>query len=143
VDNAIVQKNAFVFCRYSIAVLVWLALVLRSVPLLALAFVILAASALLTVRRAPMIVLWTSTLGRLFPSEEEILDVRAMRVAHTAGAVLAGVSLALTYLQRPGAWLFVLAFAVLKTLSALGFCPAYKLYGCAMRGGCCALTAKR
>jgi hypothetical protein len=38
----------------------------------------------------------------------------------------------------------VAAFGVLKTVSALGFCPASKLYGCVIKeGGCCALTGKR
>lgn len=142
-ENVTVQRNAFVFCRYSIALLIWAALVFRNLPLLVLAFVILSLSALLTVRRAPMIVLYTQTLGRFIKSRDVILDVRAMRVAHSLGAALAFISMVLVYLESPFAWWFVAAFAVLKTMSAVGFCPAYKLYGCLSAGGCCALTGKR
>jgi hypothetical protein len=144
VDNATIQNNAFLFCRYSIAVLVWLALILHSVWLLVLTLLILALSALLKVRRAPMVWLYTNTLGRVIPSKDVVLDVSAMRFAHTLGAGLALISIALVALGVPGAWFFVAAFAVLKSVSALGFCPASKLYGCVIKGGgCCALTARR
>jgi len=142
--NVTIQDNAFVFCRYSIAILVWLALLLKSLGLLVVVLVILALSALLKVRRAPMVWLWTNTLGRVIPSKDVVLDVDAMRFAHTLGTVLAAVSVVLVWWGSPGAWYFVLAFAALKTVSAFGFCPASKLYGCVIKGGgCCALTGKR
>jgi hypothetical protein len=142
-ENVVIQDNAFVFCRYTIAGLIWLALLLHSLWLLVLVFVVLAASALLKVNRAPMVVLWTSTLGRVVRSRETVLDVRAMRFAHSMGSALAAVSIVLVALGVPFAWWFVAAFAALKTLSALGFCPAYKIWGCAIQGGCCALTSRR
>jgi hypothetical protein len=143
-DNVTVQNNAFVFCRYSIAVLVWLALILQSMWLLVLAFVILGLSAWLKVPRAPMIWIWTNTLGRVIPSREVVLDVKAMRFAHTIGTAMAAISIVLVFASVPGAWWFVGAFALLKTVSALGFCPASKLYGCVIKGGgCCAIAAKR
>ena len=142
-EYAIVQRNAFVFCRYSVAALVWVALLLQNVWVLLAVFVILAASALLTVRRAPMVVLWTSTFARIFPSEEDVLDIKAMRFAHGMGAMMALIGLSLVWHGTPGAWVFVGAFAILKTTSALGWCPAYKLWGCLAKGGCCALTRKR
>lgn len=137
-----VQDKAFVFCRYTIAGLIWLALLSQSVWLLVLVLTILAASAVLKVHHAPMVVLWTGTLGRVVRSRETVLDVRAMRFAHTLGAALAAISIALVALGVPYAWWFVAVFAALKTLSALGFCPAYKIWGCAIQGGCCALTAR-
>jgi hypothetical protein len=143
-DNVTVQNNAFVFCRYSIAVLVWLALILQSIWLLALAFAILGLSAWLKVPRAPMIWIWTNTLGRVVPSRDVVLDVKAMRFAHTIGTAMAAISIVLVYLHSPAAWWFVGAFALLKSVSALGFCPASKLYGCVIKGGgCCAIAAKR
>jgi phosphatidylglycerophosphate synthase len=67
-----------------------------------------------------------------------------MRFAHTIGTAMAAISIALVYLRVPGAWWFVAAFALLKTVSALGCCPASKLYGCVIKGGgCCAIAAKR
>lgn len=142
-DYAIIERNAFVFCRYSVAALVWAALLARSEVLLAAVFVILALSAWLTVKRAPMILLYSFTLGRVLQSDEDVLDITAMRVAHTAGAVMALACLILLYLNSPAAWPAVFVFALLKTLSAVGFCPAYKLYGCLAAGGCCALTGKK
>jgi hypothetical protein len=142
-EYAIVQRNAFIFCRYSVAALVWVALLLQNVWVLLAVFVILLASALLTVRRAPMIVLWTSTLARFFPSDEDVLDINAMRFAHGLGAMMALIGLSLVWHANPFAWWFVGGFAILKTTSALGWCPAFKLYGCLKSGGCCALTSKR
>jgi hypothetical protein len=142
-ENVTIQNNAFLFCRYGVAVLIWVALLLQSVYVLWAVFAILALSALLKVERAPMVWSYTNTLGRFVASKDVILDVRAMRFAHTSGAVLAAVALVLVTLHSPLAWPFVGVFALLKTVSALGFCPAYKIYGCAAKGGCCALTGKQ
>lgn len=142
-DNVTIQRNAFVFCRYSVALLIWLALILQDIYVLVAAFVILALSAALKVHRAPLVWLYTQTLGRVIASKEVVLDVSAMRFAHTAGAVLALTCIILVYRDIPGAWIVVAGFAALKTLSAVGLCPAYKLYGCMMEGGCCALTGKK
>ncbi len=139
-----IQSAAFVFCRYSIAILIWLALILRLKWLVVLVFLILAASAILTVGRAPMIMLYKYTLGKIFPSKYEMLDAKAMRFAHTLGSVLALLCIIFLYFvnDRVG-WIIVFAFAILKSVSALGFCPASKLYSCALSGGCCALTKRR
>ena len=142
-ENVTVQRNAFIFCRYTVAVLVWAALVFQSTALLWVVLIILALSALLKVHHAPLVWLYTKTLGRWVKSPDVVLDVRAMRFAHTLGSVLALVSLSLVYRQSVYAWYFVAAFALLKTLSAVGLCPAYKLWGCATQGSCCALTPKR
>jgi len=142
-SNVTIQNKAFIFCRYSVAALVWVALLLRDVNVLGAVFVILVLSALLKVEKAPMVWLYTNTVGRVLESKDVVLDVRAMQVAHAAGAVFAGVALALVFLHTRVAWSFVAVFAVVKTASALGFCPAYKLYGCAVKGGCCAMTGKR
>ena len=142
-EYAIVQRNAFIFCRYSIAALIWVALLFQNIWVLLAVFVILALSFALTVRRAPMIMLWTWTLARIFPSEEDVLDINGMRFAHGMGAMLALIGLSLVWHGNPFAWWFVGVFAILKTTSALGWCPAYKVYGCLKSGGCCALTAKR
>ncbi|PKQ16369.1 MAG: hypothetical protein CVT67_05310 [Actinobacteria bacterium HGW-Actinobacteria-7] len=143
VDAAIVQRNAFVFCRYSVAIFVWAALLMHSAWVLGAVFAILALSAALKVQNSPMVRLYTGTLGRYVPSDEVILGVKAMRFAHSAGAAMALAALALAAADSPFAWPFVAVFAVLKTTSALGFCPAYKLYGCVAKGGCCAMTGKR
>jgi hypothetical protein len=137
-----VQSGAFLFCRIGITLLLWLAWVLQSIPLLGLVFIILALSALLGVDRAPMIVLYTWTLGRLHAGKSETLDRGAMRFAHALGSLWSGCCLLLILvgLVRIG-WGVTFLLAIVKTISALGFCPASKLYLCAT-GGCCPLSRK-
>lgn len=126
-----VAKGAFIFCRYSLAVLLWVALILHSEALVIATAVILALSAILTVGRAPMILLYTHTVERLFPSATEVLDQHAMRFAHTLGTVLLLIPLVLfhTPFARAG-WGFLIFVTIMKTIGALGFCAAGKMYTC-------------
>ena len=138
-----VPRPAFAFCRISLTVLLWLALALRQPWLVLAVATILVFSALLKAHRSPMIVLYTQTFQRLFPSERfEFLDVAAMRFAHSMGAALALATwIALHFNPGAGHWM-LLGFCVLKTVSACGFCPASKLFVCLRKGGCCALTRR-
>ena len=88
-----------------------------------------------------MIQLYRQTVLRLFPTEHyELLDVPAMRFAHGMGAAMSlVVVLAMLAAPRAG-WYCLLALCVLKSIAALGFCPASKLFVCMRNGGCCALT---
>lgn len=142
-ETARVPRGAFVFCRYSLAVLVWAGWLARSKETILAVLILLALSALLKVRRAPMILLYQHTLERLFPSAVEELDVRAMRFAHTVGAVFALVCVLFLYaIHERSGWGLTLLFAIVKTISAVGVCPAYKLYGCMAGGNCCAFTRR-
>ena len=136
-----IPRPAFAFCRVSLTVLLWVALYLSSVWLVALVFAILVLSVLLKVQRSPMIQLYQQSVLRLFPATHEVfLDVPAMRFAHGMGAAMAlGVIVAML-VNPPVGWYFLAAFCVLKTIAALGFCPASKLFVCLRKGGCCALT---
>ncbi len=138
-----VPSAAFAFCRYTLALLIWTSLFLRSRPLMIAVFVLFSLSALLKVRRAPLILLYSYTVNKIFRSRDEVLNESAMRFAHSSGAVFSLICLLLLYFAPAGAgWACVLVFAVIKTISALGFCPAAKLYECVSGGGCCALTKK-
>lgn len=139
-----VAKGAFIFCRYSLAVLLIAALILQSKELVILTGVILALSALLTVRRAPMILLYTYTVQKLFPSPIEVLDEHAMRFAHTLGTVLVGIGVALLYTYPRAGWIFLVFVTIAKTIGALGFCAASKMYTCmsGSNGRCCAFMKK-
>lgn len=138
-----VPRSAFAFCRWSLTLLLWAAFLARAAWPVAAASAILAASALLGAHRAPLVLLWTHTALRIRPARRyAFLDVQAMRFAHGAGALLSAAVFALL-LARPGtgrAWL--LAFCLLKSVSALGFCPASRLFACLRKGGCCALTGR-
>ena len=142
-QSATVPKAAFFFCRYSIAALAWLAWGFELKLLMVFIFVILALSAGLTIRRAPLVLLYTHTLHRLFPSAMEELSVSGMRFAHTLGSIFAGVCLVLLYSVEWVGWRFTLLFCILKTISAFGLCPAYKLHRCMTSGSCCAFLKPR
>jgi protein-S-isoprenylcysteine O-methyltransferase Ste14 len=140
-EVAQIPRPAFAFCRISLTVMLWLALWLNSAWLVAAVFSILLLSVILKVQRSPMIQLCQQTVLRLFPARHfEFLDVPAMRFAHGMGAMMA-LAVILTMLAAPQAgWYCLLALCILKTTSALGFCPASKLFVCMRNGGCCALT---
>jgi len=138
----VVPAHAFVFCRYTVAVLVWLAYLWHSPWLLAAAGVLLGWSALAKVGRAPLILLYSKTLLRVHGSPDEVLDETAMRFAHTLGTGFALACLGAVWLSPRIGWPLTLLFALLKTVSALGFCPASKLFTCATNTACCPL-AKR
>jgi hypothetical protein len=137
-----VPAPAFVFCRYTIAVLVWAAFLTHSVWLLGLAAVLLAWSALAKVGRAPLILLYSKTLLRLHGGKDEVLDETGMRFAHTLGTAFALACLGVIWLSPRVGWRLTFLFALLKTISALGFCPASKLFTCATNTTCCPVTKR-
>jgi len=139
-----VPRAAFAFCRYTVMVLLWAAFLLRFRELVPAVVVILALSALLGIRRAPLVALYTHTVHRLWPSAEEQVDRCGLRFAHILGTLLGVVCVALLYAVggRVG-WGAVFVFAVLKTISAAGLCPASKLYSCMAGGQCCAFLKGR
>lgn len=140
-DLVLISKGSFIFCRYTIALFIWLAFIFKIKELILVVFVILALSAVLGVNRAPMIVTYNTTLGRIFPSRKELLSKAAMRFAHVLGSVFAILCAAALYgpNEKLG-WIFVFILGILKTISAFGFCPASKLYTCTISGGCCGIS---
>jgi protein-S-isoprenylcysteine O-methyltransferase Ste14 len=136
-----VPAQAFAFCRISLTVMLWAALFLHAIWLVAAVFFILAASVILKVQRSPMIQLYQQTILRLFPTRHYAwLDVPAMRFAHASGALMA-LAVIFTLLLAPAAgWPCLAVFCAIKTIAAFGFCPASKLFVCMRNGGCCALT---
>ena len=135
-----IPNGAFIFCRYTIAVLLWTTLIFHLKWLVLVVFLILSFSALLKIKRAPLIVLYSYTVNLLIKSKEVMLDENAMRFMHTLAALLALICIVLLYFVNDLAgWIFLLMFATLKTVSALGYCPATKLYSCVLSSGsCCA-----
>ncbi|OGS28213.1 MAG: hypothetical protein A2297_01890 [Elusimicrobia bacterium RIFOXYB2_FULL_48_7] len=138
-----VPKASFNFCRITLAVIFWIGFIFRLKWLILLAFVILALSAVLGIQRAPLIMLYNITIGKLMHLKEEMLDKRGMRFAHSFGALLTLVCLLLLYFfnERLG-WIFVFFVSLAKTAGALGFCSALKLYGCLTNDSCCTFLKK-
>lgn len=138
-----VSKAAFAFCRLSLAILIWASWLLRSKELLIFVLFVFVLSAILRVQKAPMILLYSLTVGKAIKSKDEILNEHAMLFAHIMGSVFSVICLLILYFinERAG-WNAVLIFALLKSVSALGFCPASKLYECATNDSCCAFIKK-
>lgn len=140
-ETVTVPAPAFAFCRFSLTGALWLALLLHNIWLVVAVFVIVVVSVISKVQYSPMVQLYEQTLLRLFPAQSYVaLDVPAMRFAHTSGALMA-LGVIFTLLLAPGAgWYALAGFCMIKTISAIGFCPASKLFVCLRNGGCCALT---
>ena len=140
-----IPNGAFNFCKYTISLLLWAALIIQSKTILIICFGILVLSAILKVKKAPLIFLYTITLERVFPSKQIILDESAVRFAHTAGVVFSAAALVFLYFIHPlTGWIITAVLALLKTSGALGFCGAMKLYSCLNNpnGKCCRVGKK-
>ncbi|NTU98922.1 DUF4395 domain-containing protein [Candidatus Falkowbacteria bacterium] len=138
-----VPKAAFVFCRLSLAALIWAALLLHSKQILLFVFIVFLLSAVLKVKRAPMVLLYSCTINRLIKSKDEVLNEHAMAFAHIMGSTFSFICLFLLYfVNEKAGWVAVFVFALLKSISAFGFCPAAKLYECSTNDSCCAFAKK-
>lgn len=142
-----VPRDAFRFCRWSLALLMWVGVLTHTVTPIVICWLVMVASAALTVRYAPLMLLWTCTIHRRYPSPPEPLDVAAMRFAHTMASVLIGLPLLLLASgQEPAAvlaWRILKVVAVFKTVAAISGCPASKMYACVREGGSCCGWLKR
>lgn len=133
-----ISKASFAFCRFSIAVLVWLAFLLNSKILLGIVCLIFLLSAILKVKNAPMIRLYDLTFQRFHNRVEVMVDENSIFFAHMVGLTMSLLCFVLVCTITSNlVWYVVLGFATLKTISALGFCPASKLYDCSINGNCC------
>lgn len=135
-----ISRGGFAFCRFTVAALVWLALLLRQKWLLLVVCGLMTASWAVKIRRAPLIWLYRITFDRLRKPEMVMVDEKGMRFAHAAGAVMSGLAWLLwTFVSVPAGLVFTLFVAVMKTSAAFGKCSALKLYTCMKGGNCCRL----
>lgn len=139
-----ISKNAFAFCRFGVAVLAWASLIFQIKWLLVLVFLILALSYILKIQKSPMIVLYNFLFGKIIKSKDEILNESAMRFAHLMGSIMSLVCVIVIYcVNEPIGYILVFGFAILKTISAFGVCPASKLYDCMGNKTCCAFIKSK
>lgn len=138
-----VPKASFIFCKTSVAVLLWIAFIFKIKWLVIISFIILALSAIFKIQKAPLVMLYSLTVNRIIKSKNEVLDENAMRFAHTLGSILNFIVLAFLYLinEKIG-WGILFFVAIAKTAGALGFCSALKLYSCLSSDNCCRIVRK-
>jgi len=137
-----IPNGAFIFCRYGLAIMLWLAYFFRAEWVLLLVLIIFALSAALTVAKAPMILLYSYTVEKIKSSRQVIVNSYAIRFAHILATAFALVCVLLLHIGPNIGWRAVLVFAVIKSVSALGFCPASRLYECANGSSCCTFMKK-
>jgi len=66
-----------------------------------------------------------------------------MKFAHGLGTIFSLIIvLFLYFIHLKTGWILVAIFAILKTISAFGYCPASKIYSCMKKGGCCSISRK-
>jgi len=133
----VISKEGFVFCRVTIAALLWLAAALSNIWPIAITLLIMLLSAAFKVERAPLILLWKYTMERFLPGSPEVVDERGIFVSHVTGAAFAALCLGLLCFSPMAGWIATVIFALLQTSAACGFCSALKLYTCLTGGNCC------
>lgn len=139
----VITEGSFAFCRYTIAILLWLGLVLQNIWFIVLVTIIMLLSAILRVRNAPLVWLYRKIVEPIKPSPEVVVDEKGIFFAHSVAVMMGGLSILFFLIAHPiFTWCFVGIFAILKTMAAFGKCSALKLYGCMSNGTCCRFGKK-
>ena len=97
---AIVPKKAFAFCRFTICILFWLTAILLFFDIkwmIFVPFIIMLLSGILTVRRAPLIVLYKVLFDRKKKAETDVLNVNSIRFSHYVGATFSLIVILFLY----------------------------------------------
>ncbi len=136
-----ISKNSFRFCKITITILAWLAFIFRIKELMLISFLLLFFSAILKIKKAPLILLYSKTIDKITSSKKIDIDEKAMRFTHFLGSIFSGICTILIYLNIKVGWAFVFVYAIMKTISTFGYCPGEKVYSC-MKNGCCRITKK-
>ena len=145
---AVVSKRAFAFCRYTISILFWLTSILLFFGIkwtIFIPFIIMLLSGILTVKKAPLIVLFKILFDKNNKSETDVFNVSSIRFSHYVGAAFSLVVILFLYVFKINlvAYIFVSILTFLQTIAAFGFCSAQKLYECLILGkNCCNLGKK-
>ena len=145
---AIVPKKAFAFCRFTICILFWITSILLFFDIrwmIFIPFTIMLLSGILTVKRAPLIILYKVLFDRKNKAETDVLNVNSIRFSHYVGATFSLIVILFLYVFKIDivAYIFVGILTILQTIAAFGYCSAQKLYECLVLGkNCCNLGKK-
>ena len=148
VKMATIPKKAFAFCRWTICLLFWSTSILLFFNIkwtIFIPFIIMVLSGILTVKNAPLIVLYKILFDRKKTGETEVLNINSIRFSHFVGAIFSFIAILFLYVFKINlvAYIFIGLLTVLQTIAAFGFCSAQKLYECLILGkNCCNLGKK-
>lgn len=148
IQMAVVPKKAFAFCRFTICILFWITSILLFFGvkwMIFIPFIIMLVSGVLTVRRAPLILLYNVLFNRDKKAETDILNVNSIRFAHYVGSIFSLIVILFLYVFKIEivAYVFVIILTFLQTIAAFGYCSAQKLYECLVLGKNCCNLGKR
>lgn len=140
IEPVSISSGGFNFCKYGVAALLLIALVVPypiRVALVAFDSLALLIASKVGVDKSPMVRVYELTLGRWITTKPVMLDKKGMKFAHALGAGLTTFTLALLLLSPKIGYMALVLTALLKIISALGHCSALKLYGCLYSETCC------
>lgn len=145
---AIVPKKAFAFCRFTICILFWLTSILMFFNIkwiIFVPFVIMLLSGILTVKRAPLIILYKVLFDKNKKAETDVLNVNSIRFSHYVGSIFCLIVILFLYVFKINivAYIFLGVLTLLQTIAAFGYCSAQKLYECLVLGKNCCNLGKR
>lgn len=145
---AIIPKKAFAFCRFTICLLFWVTIIMLFFGIkwmIFIPFTIMLLSGILTVERAPLIILYKLIFDKKNKAETEVLNVNSIRFSHYVGSAFSLIVIIFLYIFKVEivAYIFLGILAILQTIAAFGYCSAQKLYECLVLGSnCCNLGKK-
>ncbi len=143
-----IPKKAFAFCRWTICILLWTTCILMFFKikwLIFIHFVIMLLSGILTVKRAPLIMLYKVLFDRDNTKETDVLNVDSIRFSHFVGSSFCLCVILSLYVFKINivAYIFLGVLTIMQTIAAFGYCSAQKLYECLVLGNnCCNLGKK-
>ena len=102
-------------------------------------------SGILTVKKAPLIVLYKVLFDRDNTAETDVLNVNSIRFSHFVGSTFCIIAILFLYVFRINivGYIFIGILTFMQTIAAFGYCSAQKLYECLVLGkNCCNLGKK-
>lgn len=145
---ATVPKKGFAFCRWTICILFWITAILCFFGIrwfIFIPFLVMLTSGILTVKRAPLIMLYNLLFNRDGKAETDVLNVNSIRFAHFVGSAFSIIAILFFYVFEINVvgYIFVGILTFLQTIAAAGYCSAQKLYECLVLGKNCCRIGKR
>jgi hypothetical protein len=139
-----VNRQSVAFCKYVIAGLLWIAIILRSVIPIYIVLLIMLVSAFTGVHRSPLVKLFDFTIAKLINPTQDYINMHSMRFAHIVGCIFSVLALVSYYFISPVlAIVITIILAVLQSIASFGYCSAQKLYECVVcNSNCCRFGKK-
>lgn len=125
-----VNYLALVFCRATTVVLLLLAIYFKFVWLVGLGCILMISSAILSIRYAPLVILYSSIFKSFGITKKETVDINAIRFAQGFGSFLLFCALLMFYFFNHvfGGWILVTIVATSTAFGSLGYCLGAYIY---------------